>query len=521
MLNECVAAFGNYGGRRMLVKNRDKSYKPSLDFYHELRDGTEMLYYIDEAVNHLEGMNEHGVGVVYTTSNFQEDNADMMSDNVYTILQALASESAEGAIQPLLEQRGGVHGLVFLSGPDGTYLIEHDVNSDNSKVGRVNTQEGWNVVTNSPTMLQGGIDPQAGEDYISCQIRKAVAEAALSGIDNVDEALTALAYKYFDDQSHHNPMRDSEFETTCAQIGMDLEDKVCYFTPVPNALASKSFTNNLPDDYEPKIEYVERKLDEPTIAPFRLFTTNLDEGVSRFNLVNYLLDDGPETDLEELEDQLKDRVAGASRLDLAQQAADELWEKERILVSLVRKMERDPVFFTAGHTSSQVQSEVELLQKMIEKIGEDYKHLLDIMHIEKYGTPMPGLDEAKKKKKSRSPRKKGQHQNSPNHSDLFTNENPEGDIKGLGFKDAETAEKGVAKVNSADRTHAHKVQATLVMKQRGKEVIKRTKDPEKKKDLRAANKIWSAHLEKLKKKTKKMKESPELREYVRSIIARD
>ena len=54
------------------------------------------------------------------------------------------------------------------------------------------------------------------------------------------------------------------------------------------------------------------------------------------------------------------------------------------------------MFFTAGHTSSQVQNEVELLQKMIEKIGEDYKHLLDIMHVEKYGTSMPGLDESKK-----------------------------------------------------------------------------------------------------------------------------
>ena len=109
-----------------------------------------------------------------------------------------------------------------------------------------------------------------------------------------------------------------------------------------------------------------------------------------------------------------------------------------------------------------------------------------------------GLLEADKRK----PRKKGQHKGSSKHSDLFTNENPERDIKGLGFKDAATARKGVTIVNKAKRTHAHKVQATLVMVQRGKEVIKRTKDPDKKRDLKAANKIWSAHLEKLKKKTK-------------------
>ena len=37
-----------------------------------------------------------------------------------------------------------------------------------------------------------------------------------------------------------------------------------------------------------------------------------------------------------------------------------------------------------------------------------------------------------------------------------------------------------------------------------KEAIKRTKDPEKKANLTAAYKIWTDHLEKLKKKTKEM-----------------
>ena len=57
-------------------------------------------------------------------------------------------------------------------------------------------------------------------------------------------------------------------------------------------------------------------------------------------------------------------------------------------------------------------------------------------------------------------------------------------------------------INKAKRTHAHKVQATLVMKQRAKVAKTRTKDPEKKKNLNKAYQIWSAHLEKLKKKTK-------------------
>ena len=51
------------------------------------------------------------------------------------------------------------------------------------------------------------------------------------------------------------------------------------------------------------------------------------------------------------------------------------------------------------------------------------------------------------------------------------------------------------------RTHAHKVQAALVMKQRAKVAKERTKDPEKKKNLNAAYKVWSEYLEKLKAKT--------------------
>ena len=103
---------------------------------------------------------------------------------------------------------------------------------------------------------------------------------------------------------------------------------------------------------------------------------------------------------------------------------------------------------------------------------------------------------------NRIARKKGQPAGSDKHSDLYTDEDPEGTIHGLGFKDAETAEKGIGIIKGIDRTHAHKVQATLVMQQRAKVAKDRTKDKEKKKNLEAAYKIWTNFLEELKKKTK-------------------
>ena len=107
----------------------------------------------------------------------------------------------------------------------------------------------------------------------------------------------------------------------------------------------------------------------------------------------------------------------------------------------------------------------------------------------------------------RIPRKKGQKAKSDKHSDLYTDEDPKGTIHGLGFKDAETANKGIDIIKKVDREHAHKVQATLVMQQRAKVAIERTKDPEKKKNLKAAYEIWTKFLEEMKKKTQELKKS--------------
>ena len=400
MINECTAAYGNHKGRRLLVKNRDKTYKPTFDFFHEILNGTEILYYVDRNVKHMEGMNEHGLGILYTTSNFQKDYADKNSNNIHIVMKALMSDTARDAVKVIKDFESGVHGLVFVSGDDGSFLVERNTNTGKTKVRRLRSKDSWDVVTNSPTMLTGGIDPSNGEDYISCQIRKAVAEAALYGIDNIADALEALAYKYFDEESHHNTLRSSDYETTCAQIGMDLNDKICYFTPVPKAYEKVNFKSMLPKKYKPKIKFVRRKFSEPSLAPFRLFTTRLDEQVVRFNLVNYLVDDGPERDLKGIDPKVKKKVDGVSRMELAKKAADQLWEKDRILVSLVRKLKQDPVFFTAGHTSAQVNKEIEVLEGMIEKIGEDYTQLLNIIHKERYGEPISidgePLDEDKK-----------------------------------------------------------------------------------------------------------------------------
>lgn len=88
------------------------------------------------------------------------------------------------------------------------------------------------------------------------------------------------------------------------------------------------------------------------------------------------------------------------------------------------------------------------------------------------------------------------------HSDLYTDEDPKGTITGLGFKDKKTALESIRKINKSNRKHAHKVQAMLVMIQRLKVAIKRTKDKEKIKNLKQALEVYEPAFEKLKNSKK-------------------
>ena len=95
----------------------------------------------------------------------------------------------------------------------------------------------------------------------------------------------------------------------------------------------------------------------------------------------------------------------------------------------------------------------------------------------------------------RVPRKKGQHRGSKSHSDLYTDENPKGTIKGLKFATVKDAKASVSKIRGSGRSHAHKIQAAVAMEQRAREMGKTSQ---------AA--VYRAYINKMKKKTKKKNE---------------
>ena len=100
------------------------------------------------------------------------------------------------------------------------------------------------------------------------------------------------------------------------------------------------------------------------------------------------------------------------------------------------------------------------------------------------------------KKNPRIPRKKGQPAGSKKHSDLYTDENPKGTIKGLKFATVKDAKASVSKINNSGKKHAHKIQAAVAMEQRAREMGKTSQ---------AA--VYRAYINKMKKITKKRNEN--------------
>ena len=62
----CIIVSKSIDGSKILAKNRDRAYKPSLEFVHTIIDGVEVVYLRDTVTDWSEGMNEYGVGLVNT-----------------------------------------------------------------------------------------------------------------------------------------------------------------------------------------------------------------------------------------------------------------------------------------------------------------------------------------------------------------------------------------------------------------------------------------------------------------------
>ena len=202
---------------------------------------------------------------------------------------------------------------------------------------------------------------------------------------------------------------------------------------------------------------------------------------------------------KDIYDKLKLKVTTARRYEYAAKVLQDVIDrkkKERAKEGL--PLRHDIGYYAAAVGDTFKDIDPKKLIKMVHEELSPFKKKI----LQKISKPVKDYNKSKEKKEDtkRIPRKEGQPAGSDKHSDLYTDENPKGTIHGLGFTDAETAKTSVNKIEKSGKSHAHKIQAAIAMSQRAKVASERAKDPEKKKDLGAAHKIYQSFIDTNKKK---------------------
>ena len=162
------------------------------------------------------------------------------------------------------------------------------------------------------------------------------------------------------------------------------------------------------------------------------------------------------------------------------------WNKARVKKSPFKTMKRAKATYASWKAGNVIGSTATSSLKSMGKIprvsgkyelGEKYARI----------NPHGGAHRIPKKYEGQDPSK---------HSDLYTDEDPKGTIKGLGFKDKATAIKSINIIKRSGKTHAHKIQAAMAMEQRARF------HPNQTPGIKAAQKVYATFIEEMKKKTK-------------------
>ena len=240
-VNECTTVAGVVGGTTFLFKNRDRSFTPDNTIIHENLHGSEVVYYTDQT-GWIEGMNEHGMGFVfsmltekhykgygpsyYVTDDPKDDGKFMRFHK--GLKKVLASKTVEEALSNLKDSEKS--GSFLIGNKDEIFEVE--VFKGETRKRKLSFEkDAYYVKTN-----HGILFPEAGHQEdghsikrASSTIRMHQALVQLTGIRDISEVPERMKFQAFDPESSLNTFRTDPEEYTISQCMMDLNSKTFYF----------------------------------------------------------------------------------------------------------------------------------------------------------------------------------------------------------------------------------------------------------------------------------------------------
>ena len=280
----CVIVYTTIDNKKILVKNRDRVYKPNIVIIHELVDGVEMAYIKDLKTGWIEGLNGNGIGIINSTLN--RNDGKYKVDKSYLkmkknrILDALHKTDSKKIINEIIEDNKKVpflegHSLIVCD--DKCLHIENNV--DNKFV--ITKINDTSVFTNSGKSFDDAGFVK-GKKGLSSFLRRKNIEMELKNkqINSYEELIDIMNKNYIGIDPRFHSYRDEKMiekhlnnnseknkknmkiVRTTGQILLNLTDKeLVYYEDINNSKGVK-YINNLPKNYNPIIKVIINKTEK-------------------------------------------------------------------------------------------------------------------------------------------------------------------------------------------------------------------------------------------------------------------
>ena len=264
-LDECIIVGGCIGTNFVLAKNRDRHIPPVCSIVRKLsKNGTEMCLMYDKRTRYLEGMNEHGIGILNATLMNEEDSSIRSGYNHRQgniIHRALCCDTLDEAIGIICTHSGGLEGHTIVSDPLRMFHVELSAGYK-AHVEQLDPTTGWDARTNHGIhFAEAGYMPRDGRIYLSSNYRKAIAEIELNGVESEKDIFSVLRQQHNDPDSHLNMHRRVPKDAkehpgfiTTSQICMNLTDLHFLFHGYDGYIDFHDIEDLTPEGYQPKIK---------------------------------------------------------------------------------------------------------------------------------------------------------------------------------------------------------------------------------------------------------------------------
>lgn len=265
----CVIVFMKKDGKMILAKNRDRIYKPKVEIIREIINGVEVAYMHDTITNWIEGLNEHGLGMVNSALNVKYDENEkrvsFKGSSGQKILNALSKKNLDEMMDSILHYTYvsdvALQGHTLASSPNKCIHIEST--AQNTPI--INQYNKNVVFTNHGNNLEN-VGYKDGRKYISSLLRKKIMEEEIKNIDNSNQLLDSMNKNYINLDPRFHPYRhkqstlkrinknDGKCFSTTSQIFLNLSDKILLFRYDMENCDFIKINNKLPEGYIPKIK---------------------------------------------------------------------------------------------------------------------------------------------------------------------------------------------------------------------------------------------------------------------------